>query len=352
MNHNHILISRTDSIGDVVLTLPLAGLLRKKFPSGKISFLGMPYTEEIIKSCEHIDQFYDWSKIKVLSEQESIEAFRSFKVDTILHVFPRKEIVKLAHKAEIPNRLGTTGRSYNWFHCNMLVPLSRRNSTLHEAQLNIRLAERLHKTEVPSLKDISALYGFKVSISDDDTLRQYFSPDYYNVILHPRSKGSAREWGLINYAKLAKNLRGYKPLEAGSKPYKVFITGTADEGRMLTNEGFFENAGDVVDVTGKFSLHELIKFISLSDALIAGSTGPLHIAAALKKTAIGLYPPIKPMHPGRWAPIGENASWMVAEKECNECRKTGNCFCMQLITVSQVQQKLSQMLISNTTTIL
>jgi ADP-heptose:LPS heptosyltransferase len=354
MNPKHILISRTDSIGDVVLTLPLTGLLRKKFPDSKISFLGMPYTEEIIKSCVHIDQFYDWSKIKVLEEHDSVKALKAMQVDTIIHVFPRKEIVKLACKAGVPNRLGTTGRTYNWLYCNMLVPLSRRNSTLHEAQLNIRLAQRVHGYEVPPTKEISQLYGFNVSMSPEDPLHGYFSSDFYNIILHPRSKGSAREWGLTNYAGLAAKLVKNKP-QTGSfvegKPCRVFITGTADEGEMLRNEGLFENAGEVIDVTGKFNLHQFIRFISLADAIVAGSTGPLHIAAALGRTAIGLYPPIKPMHPGRWAPIGENASWIVANKECNDCRKTGNCTCMKLITIDQVQQKLNEMLISDTTQI-
>ena len=31
-NYRKIIISRTDSIGDVVLTLPLAGLLKKYYP--------------------------------------------------------------------------------------------------------------------------------------------------------------------------------------------------------------------------------------------------------------------------------------------------------------------------------
>jgi ADP-heptose:LPS heptosyltransferase len=44
-----IVISRTDSIGDVVLTLPLAGILKEKYPKAKIIFLGNTYTKPIIK---------------------------------------------------------------------------------------------------------------------------------------------------------------------------------------------------------------------------------------------------------------------------------------------------------------
>ena len=40
---NSILISRADSIGDVVLTLPMAGVLKQILPGVKIIFLGKNY---------------------------------------------------------------------------------------------------------------------------------------------------------------------------------------------------------------------------------------------------------------------------------------------------------------------
>lgn len=387
MNFKHILISRTDSIGDVILTLPLAGLLRMRFPDARISFLGMPYTREIIESCRHIDSFVDWQTIKEQPEADSLRQFKELKADIILHVFPRKEIARLALKAGIPKRLGTTGRLYNWLYCNMLVPISRRNSDLHEAILNLKLTEKIHgftvlekvvgnkpdlKTsrfsdklaiqkshkkrsinDLPKSKDpfdkisidsIPALFGFSAKPSKDITFEGLIRPEDLNVILHPRSKGSAREWGLSNYAQLARQLSSENN-NAKEQKVRIFITGTRAEGDMLRKEGFFDMAGDVMDVTGKFSLAEFIQFIHCSDALIAGSTGPLHIAAALGKIALGLFPPIKPMHPGRWAPLGERAGFIVADKECSRCRKLGTCECMQLITIDQVQQKLETMVL-------
>ena len=44
-----IAISRTDSIGDVVLTLPVCVWLKKKFPDIKIIFFGSTYTKPVIE---------------------------------------------------------------------------------------------------------------------------------------------------------------------------------------------------------------------------------------------------------------------------------------------------------------
>ena len=37
-HYKNIIISRTDNIGDVVLTLPLAGILKENFPKAKVYF--------------------------------------------------------------------------------------------------------------------------------------------------------------------------------------------------------------------------------------------------------------------------------------------------------------------------
>ena len=375
MNYKHILLSRTDSIGDVILTLPLAGLIKKKFPGIKISFLAMPYTKDVVESCIHVDEFIDWSKLRDLPLSEAVSEVRSFKIDLVIHVFPRKELAVLAKKAGIKKRLGTTGRIYNWFTCNMLVPLSRKRSDLHESLLNIKLAERVHGSIIDSsnhntvgtlqkgvnnamhdynnisIHDIPSLYGFKAGKVADRTFNGLIDSSDFNLIIHPRSKGSAREWGIENYAALCNSIDDINhglsngAINPVNKKIKVFISGTKAEGDMLRKEGFFDKAGDVVDITGRFNLIEFINFIDSSDALIAGSTGPLHIASALGKIALGLYPPIKPMHPGRWAPIGINAGYVVIDKDCSDCRNGSECLCIKQITTEQVISKLFNMIL-------
>ena len=51
----HVLICRTDNLGDVVLTLPLAGYLRQLFPALKIGFLCRRYAAAVVKQCSAID---------------------------------------------------------------------------------------------------------------------------------------------------------------------------------------------------------------------------------------------------------------------------------------------------------
>ncbi len=103
---------------------------------------------------------------------------------------------------------------------------------------------------------------------------------------------------------------------------------------------FFLKNSKVINLTGQLSLDELISFIGNTDGLVAASTGPLHIAAALGKKAIGIYAPMRPIHPGRWAPIGEHASYLVWDKACNNCRKSFDCECIRSITPEDVVKQL------------
>ncbi len=325
-----IIISRTDSIGDVILTLPLCGYLKKIYPNIEIVFIGRKYTEAIILKSSFVDRFLDKDQ---LIETPSPNPLEEIQADVIIFAFPDKEIAMLAKNARIPLRIGTSHRWFHWLYCNRRVSFSRKNSTLHEAQLNFKLLAPLGIQYLPEINEIPSLYGLTVNPESKTKFKAFLKKGLINIILHPKSKGSARDWQLNNYFKLLESVPKHH--------FHFFISGTAQEGEQIRRE--FKEIfllPFVTDMTGKFSLNDFIDFIAAADGLIACSTGPLHIAAALGKKAIGIYPPMKPIHPGRWMPIGKEASYLSLEKDCQECRKTMQCACINAITPYQVAAKL------------
>lgn len=323
-----IIISRTDSIGDVVLTLPVAAVLKKHFPNAYIIFLGRSYTRSVIEACENIDEFADWDELEKLPDHEAVEKLKLFRADVFIHVFPRRRLAQLAKKAKIKLRIGASGRIYHWFTCNGIVRMSRRKSDLHEAQLNIQLLRGLKIDDIPSLTSIPDMYGLREP--DSTRVNQYIEKEKFNLILHPGSRGSAREWGIENFQDLVNLLPQNR--------YKLFVTGTKQEGESLRS--FLNANSNVTDLTGKFDLRSLIAFINVADGIVAASTGPLHIAAALGKKAIGLYAPMRPIHPGRWRPVGKDAHFLVLQKNCNDCKKSKDCICIRSLTPVQVKMIL------------
>lgn len=300
-----IIISRTDSIGDVMLTLPMCGFIKKHFPACTLIFLGHSYTRAIAEACAHIDEFVDWDTLKNESPAEQVQALSDLYADCIIHVFPRKEILWVAKRAGIPMRIASGHRLHALTKCNKLVFFSRKNSDLHESQLNFKLLKPLGIPDTIALNEIPDYYGFHpVSKANAEIENQLEAAGgRTRIVLHPLSKGSAVDWPVASYRELAAKLPADK--------YAIFITGTAEEGERLREQGGIQGE-HVYDTTGKFDLVSLIALIDRCDALVAASTGPLHIASALGKNAIGLYSPKRPIHPGRWSPVGKNARVICA----------------------------------------
>ena len=333
MSRTTFIISRTDAIGDVVLTLPVAGVLRSLYPAARILFLGRSYTKAIIDACEHIDGFLNWDDWRAMPVRVSAKAMASTGADCIIHVFPDKAIARVAKKAQIAERIGTTNRIYHWLYCNVMVRLSRRNSPYHEAQLNLDLLSPLGGRKEYSLEEIGGYYGLTRLEPLPPEVEELLDPGRFNLILQPRSRGSAREWGLENFQRLVGLLPGDR--------YKVFVSGTAAEGKLLAP--LLAEYPAITDLTGRLSLGQLMTFISKADGLIAASTGPLHLAAALGIHALGIYPPIRPMHPGRWAPVGVRARVFVKAGECSDCRAGGDCHCIRGIRPEELEGYLESL---------
>ncbi|HQQ97729.1 MAG TPA: glycosyltransferase family 9 protein, partial [Cyclobacteriaceae bacterium] len=322
-----IVISRTDNLGDVILTLPLLGYLKATMPETRIFFIGKKYTSSVIDKCIHVDKLLD--REEVLKDPNLL---RGLHADTILFIYPDRELASLSKRLNIPRRVATAHRLFNWFYCNYLVDFSRIRSRLHESQLNFKLLSPFKIYWDFDLKEIADYYGLVPPLqSHNGTIK----PDRFNLILHPKSKGSAREWQLNNYYELAKAL----PQDR----YHVYVTGLKEEGDMMRREKpELFSLPHVTDMTGKLSLDELMSFISQIDGLLSCSTGVLHLASALGKYTIGLYSPMKPIHPGRWMPLGRHAEYMVIDKNCSNCRRMKECACVNEITVSQVRERIER----------
>ena len=309
-----IIISRTDNIGDVVLTLPLAIYLKQQWPQACIIFLARDYTAAAILACPAVDQFICWDNLKTLPQKQAVATLKQLNADIILHVAPNKKIAQLAKQAGIPLRIGTNRRWYHWLTCNQLVNFTRKNSPLHEAQLNFKLLKSLKLKTDFSLAEISTLQNLTPSTKINSKVEPLLDKNRFNLIIHALTNGNTKEWPMDNFARLIQLL----PLDK----FNIIITGTAKEKPKL--KLLLQTELHVRDAVGKLTLDEFINLLSHAQGIVVGSTGPLHIAAALGIHCLGLYPAEKGKSPDRWGPIGKQARYLVANK------------CMSEITPEQV----------------
>ncbi len=279
-------IARTDSIGDVIVTLPLCGFIKKHSPNTRIVFIGRSYTQAIVEACPYIDEFLNFDK-----RSES-----NLNVDACVFAFPDAEVMKWVKAQGVKKRIATGSRIASWKFANDRVFFSRKNSDLHESQLNFHLLYPFGVKDIPSLEEIRAWHVLKPQVESPIQL----VPNKRSVVFHMLSKGSALNWSLYQYQELSSLLP--------AADFNIYITGTEEEGVRIRKDFRFDS--QITDLTGQLSLPQLIAFISSCETLVAASTGPLHIASAVGIRAIGLYPSKRPMHPGRWMPLGANATYL------------------------------------------
>ena len=266
-----VLVSRTDRIGDVVLTLPLCGLLREAL-GATVVFLGRAYTRPVLEAAAAVDEVLEWDDAAPPAARRAVVA--GARADVVVHAFPRPAVARAAAAARVPLRVGTSRRWYHWLTCNRLESVARRDSPLHEAQLNVRLARSLLPRADQSLAELAPLARLTPRVAVPGAVAPLLAPDRFRVL----------------------------------------VTGSADEGRAIAAWTAALPA-HAHDLTGRLSLAELVAVLAAADGVLAASTGPLHLAAAAGARTLGLFPPVRPIHPGRWAPLGPRAEVLVAPGE-------------------------------------
>jgi len=332
MNPQRIVISRTDSIGDVLLTLPICAWLKTNFPNIFIIFLGKKYTLPIINSYKAVDLSVDWTEIEHLPLHEQIQKFNEWNADTIIHVFPNKKIARIAKLSKIAHRIGTSHRIFHLLTCNHRINFTRKNSDKHEAQLNFELLRPLGLKQMPSIKGLNAttkLFHPK-NVTLPIEIQTFIQKHSKFVVLHPRSQGSAIEWSIENFYALN--------IMLNENNIGVIYTGTEQEGISFRNK--IPNNLLTLDSSGKLTLEQLITLIQRAYGIVACSTGPLHIGGYLGTITVGLFSNRSPIHPGRWHPIGKKIHPLVHDIYCKKCKKKEFCLCIQQISPKRVMKLL------------
>lgn len=296
-NVKNILITRTDRLGDVILTLPLLNSAKKIFKNAKIDLLVKKYLEELLHDYKDIDELIIEENIN--SFFSKYKFFKNKKIDLFINVKPGFELALLFFVLRVKYRIGTAYRWYSFLY-NFKVYEHRKDSVKHESDYNLNLLKNFFKET-----DDSKVFHFGYSEDEKKKLNKKLNglPDSRYIIVHPGSGGSAKD---IPVKRLALFINKFSEIYAD---YRIVITGTENE-KPVINQLMKNVRSDfktsVHDVSGMLDLKELMILIDNSDVFISNSTGPVHIAGALNRNIIGFYPNEKPMSDTRWKPLSEN----------------------------------------------
>lgn len=336
-----ILLVRTDRIGDLILSTPVAEALKQKFPQSQVDFLVAPYTAPVLENNPFINEIILDDNRSVKGSLKLREVIKQKKYDITIALHPTLRLAWLLKSAGIPYRIGTGYRGYS-FLFNLKHFQHRKTVEKHELEYNLDMLKALGLEPQkilpklylsPNEKNEADIFLKKMGINDGNVI----------VLMHPGSGGNALDWPSEKFGELADRLKE-------SYSVKVLVTGQGNE-KILAEKMKSRMKQGFIDLTGKTDLRLLSAIIEKVNLVICNSTGPVHMAAGLGVPTVALFCPIFTASPKRWGPYGEGHTVILPPvPPCKNCSATkcekGNC--MDLITVEEVFEKTGAVLKSKT----
>jgi heptosyltransferase-2 len=288
-----VLIVRPDRIGDVVLSTPLPREIKKTFPDSFVAVLVRKYTQDIYINNPNVDEIIliDDCDNSLKSFFRKVKELRSYKFTHSLTLLPTERLNYLLFFAGIPYRVGVGHKFYQFITFTKYVSRNKYIPLRHEADYCMDLARKIGVQTDDLSTEIFLTNEEKISVSEKRN--KYLDGKKYLIGIHTTSGNSAPNWSIKTYKELIEKLSQREYL-------KIIVTDdkVPDEIKSIDNV-LYPNLG--------LKLRESFLNFSVLDLLISASTGPMHIAAALKVKTLSMFCPMTACSPKLWGPKGNNS---------------------------------------------
>lgn len=311
MEINKIIVSRTDKIGDLVLSIPSFYMVKKLFPNAELIVLVRNYNYDVVKNLPYVDRAI---KIDDYSEEELDRNIQEVGAEVFIALYSDKKVTKLAKKSGAKWRIGPYSKLHSYFAYNKGIRQKRSKSVKNEADYNLDLIKVLDPERFEKEFEINTkLYYEEVHRQYAEKFLKEKNIEGKIMVIHPFSGGSAKNLTDIQYMSLIEEI-----LDA-NKELTVILT---------ASEGDRERALEIVSGVGnerveafinQGSLLNLAALIDKGDIYLGTSTGPTHIAGSLQKFIIGIYPIKATQAPLRWGVYGnDKVKYLLPEGKIEE----------------------------------
>lgn len=316
------LIVRLSAMGDIVHTVPVAAALRRARPGVRIDWLVdrryrdalelFPVADEIIA----IDPGGAWRNTVA-----AVGGLRARRYDVVIDA---QGLIKSAVLA----RFAGGGRTIGFAREGLREPLAGRfyseavatDPGVHVARKNLQLLRALGIDDARIETPIREVPSDVVADVQRSTGPRY-------GVLNPGAGWSNKQWPPERFGALASEIQRSHGLAW------VVVWGPDEEPLARRVEESSAGAAMLAPPTGLADLMALVRHAAI---VVAGDTGPIHLAAAAGTPVVGLYGPTDPARNGPWAPEDICVS-RFADCACHHKRRcTSADWCLGTVGVDDV----------------
>jgi len=335
IKNNKILIINLGGIGDMLLSTPALRALKNKFSEAEISMLIARRSYEIAKDLPYIDKIFIFHKrnspISFLRNIATLFILRKAHFDLAINMrtlVSRRSALAIKVIMGIINpkiRVGrdTEGRGYFF---NIKIP---------EADIGEKYEMEYDIDTVKALgaQVIDRNIDFKIDRVNQEAVEIILKEEGVNrddivVGIHPGGEPS-RQWPIENFSRVIKKIKG-------KIDCKFVITGTGRETKII-NRLIKMSDIKLINMAGRISVKELAALINRLHLYIANDTGPMHIAAALRRPLVAIFGPgcVTRFDPRN---ISDRAIVLYKKVDCSPCNRMfcNSRKCLTIISPEEV----------------
>jgi ADP-heptose:LPS heptosyltransferase len=290
-----ILLSRTDRIGDLILSTPAIATVRNSFPGAFVTMVASPYNEVVMERNDDVDE------LLVLPREVKPSAFgaRLRGYDIAIALAPRAIDFQLIGATRARLRAGYTYER-RWI-ARLTAPLYVNCLMVSEAdpELSDRDPQRLVRHEVVQLLDLVGLAGahhrverLRLDVNAEDRSAVRELPDD-PIVLHLGmrwfSHGSTLESTLLLVERLAK-----------IAPLVITCARECEEIAPV-----FERTGHVSRMLRRLPFHQWAAILEHARVVVTVDTGATHVASAVHRPLVVAFEHrYFRLNSQEWAPYG------------------------------------------------
>lgn len=333
---HRILVTRTDRLGDLVLSTPVFEALRQRFPKAYLACLTFLENRAVVEGNPYLDEviLYDkkGSERGWLGNLLFAGRLRKKDFNVAVHLHPTHRMHLVSWLARIPVRVGY--RKKNGWVLTHGIEDKKSEGQKHESEYNFDLlkflgvdppAEISPYFPLPERDRTSLLY----------LLRNHkFDSGKPYIVLNPSASCPSKIWPADRFSELSDRLQK-------DYGFQTALIGSQDRRPAARVREFA--AMPLADLSGRLSLGMLGWFLKGSRLLISNDSGPVHVARAVGTPVISIFGRnLAGLSPRRWEPLGAWGKVLHKEVGCPVCL-AHQCrigfLCLDVISVDEVMKE-------------
>lgn len=278
-----IAVIRANGLGDYIFAVPALTALRESYPEAEIVYIGKPLHRAFLADRPGP---VDRVEVAPISRGVREEPGQEEDPEEVAAFLERMR----AEKFDLALQLHGGGRNSNPFTLKMKARYTAGTRTPDAVELDFWIPYVYYQREILRWLEVVALVGArtdkiepKVAVMAADIEEATMALQHPNkpfAVLHPGSTDRRRQWPPQRFANVGDAL-----VQRG---LDVYITGTRDEDALVA-EVLDRMAEPATNLCGALSIGGMTGLLSLTSLLVSNDTGPLHLAAAVGASTIGIY---------------------------------------------------------------